>query len=191
MAVCYVLFYSWRYNSSYTLIFFQFLNTSPHEEDMIDTILQSEHKHDSVKLHNTAVIFFSPLEERGGERGVLWRNWSILSSPFRPAGFKRIHGQKRRKRGQRWISGDRPVSSTRSKNVQTGRLESHRWPDTHRRSIMKLWRRQRLLGVCCQELGLRCWCEDTVCVCVVVKGCVFVSARILNLSLLNMKETSW
>lgn len=41
-----------------------------------------------------------------------------------------------------------------SENVQTGRVESHRWLDTHRRSIMKLWRRQRLLGVSRQELGL-------------------------------------
>lgn len=140
---------------------------------MIEAILQSEQEHDEEKLHNTAVYF--PSEERGE---FLWRNWSILPSPFRPAGFEGIGRQKRRKRGQRKISGDGRVSSTRSENVQTGRLESHRWPDTHRRSIMKLWRRQRLLGVCCQELGLRCWCEDTVCVCVCVgvRGCVFVSA---------------
>lgn len=72
------------------------------------------------------------------------------------------------KEGAKKISRDSPVSSTQGENVQTGRLESHRWLDTHRRSIMKLWRRQRLLGVCCQELGLRCWCEDGACVCVLV-----------------------
>lgn len=80
-------------------------------------------------------------------------------------------GEREKERAKK-ISIDGPVSSTRSENVQTGRLESHRWSDTHRRSIMKLWRRQRLQGVCCQGLGLRCWCEDTVCVCVGVRGCV-------------------
>lgn len=64
---------------------------------MIDTILQSEQKHDWIKLHNTAENFPSQ-EER---REFLWRNWSILSSPFRPAGSEGKGRQGRRKRGQR------------------------------------------------------------------------------------------
>lgn len=108
-------------------------------------------------------------------------------------GFWRGRQTEKEKERAKKISGDGPVSSTHSENVQTGRLEPHRWPDTHRRSIMKLWRRQRLLGVCCRELGLRCWCEDTVCVCVSVSGGVFLSLHLKSVSLFDMKggETSW
>ena len=144
---------------------------------VIGTILQ---KHDCLKLQNPA----GREEERGeSSRQQQQKDWSILSCPFRPAGFFFLfffwtdrQAEEEKERANK-ISGDGPVSSTHRENVQTGRLESHRWPDTHRRSIMKLWRRQRLLGVCCPELGLRCWCEDGVCVCVCVcvgvRRCVF------------------
>lgn len=78
-----------------------------------------------------------------------------VSSPFSPEGFEQIDRREEReteREGAKETSVAGPVSSSHSESVQTGRLESHRWPNAHKRSIMKLWRRQRLLGACWPEM---------------------------------------